>query len=525
MCRPPHEGDGTVTAGQHCASSPAVPFSGNGPPSSKRGVRLRLPILLLGVAFAAGCGDDGSFRRATVVNTLVRADLPLIRSRPKLVAGKYATMAGDLYNFYRGSFALYARDCLDPRLSIANSDFDATAALPLSIGDAHPENFGTLLATDGTFAIEPNDFDGADRYPYLWEVRRLGVGMVLASRLANDRVPAANEVSRAAARDVAFAAARSYAETIAALEAGAEPARISEPGDSAIAFDLFDRSLGDLEDREELDELTDLVGGVRRLKRGGIDPDDPQNVYLDLPDFALEALPTTLAEYRRTLLAPPPPDHFTVLDAARELASGVASWPRVRIIILVRGPTDDPGDDVILEMKELIDSGAGGWIRPGVSFDSVGERVVGAARQLWSREDAEPYWGHGNLVGLPVQVKLEAEALKTFRVRRLDGDLGEVPELIELAELIGQILARMHASSGSATRAAIVGAIGSDPLLFAAEQADVAVEYADQVEADQLHLADAIADLGPTLGVPFDPRDEPSPELAALFAEPPETSP
>src|SRR5690606_31602050 len=94
------------------------------------------------------------------------------------------------------------------------------------------------------------------------------------------------------------------------------------------------------------------------------------------------------------------------------------------------------------------DSGARGWLGVGVSADDVGSRVLSAARQLWSRRDAEPLWGVSTFVGLPVQIKHESEALKTFRTSRFDGNLGEAEALAALARLLGALLARMHAASG-----------------------------------------------------------------------------
>lgn len=474
---------------------------------------------------AQGCTDASPDREAVVVDALVTADLPLIRARPLLTAGKYRRMASSLYAFYRGSFALYLTDATDVRTQLSVTDFDVPGALPLTMGDAHPENYGTLLAADGTFSVEPNDFDGADRYPYLWEVRRLCIGMVLAARLSNENDEAAREAAVAVEADIAREAALGYANAMVALADGAPPERYDDDRGSAVFENLFDRSEGDLEDREELEELTDLSPeGVRTLKRGSIDPDDPENVYLDVPEVVLAALPDTIERYRQSLIAPPPPEHFILLDAARELASGIASWPRVRIILLVRGPTEDPADDVVLELKELIDAGTPGWLAPGVSFDTVQDRVLGSARQLWSRPDAEPLWGASELLGFPVQIKSEAEALKTIRVARLEDELGTPEELMRLAGLLGGLMARMHASSGNALRTAIASRLRDAEEAFAIEQADVAVTYATQVAEDQVHLQNAIRFLGPNLGVPIRPEDAPSPELQAIYATPPPAS-
>jgi uncharacterized protein (DUF2252 family) len=489
-------------------------------------VTRRFTTLLWGAAsLVTACSPDVPPREAEIVNTIVRADLPLLRSRPALVAGKYRQMAAGAYAFFRGTFPLYLHDAGNSSLTVGASDYGVDGALPLGIGDAHPENFGILIAPDESFAIEPNDFDGADRYPFLWELRRLCVGITVAGRLSNEDDGEQRLAVLAAEHQTAAAVARGYAQAMAALARGAAPLRVTDDGGSAIAADLFERALGDHQDREELDELTELVDGVRTLRRGGIDSDLAENVYLDLPAFAYEALPDVIARYRDTLIEPPAPDHFTLLDAARELGSGVASWPRVRIILLLHGPSDAPDDDLILELKELGDSGAGGWAPPGVSFDSVGERVVGSARLLWARPDAEPLWGHATMLGLPVQLKREAEGLKTVRVARFVGMHGTPQEIAALGGLLGSLLARMHAASGDPLRKAIADAISADVDGFAAEQADAALGYADQVGEDWLHFQRALDRLGPTLGVRPDAADRPSPELRALFGTPPEVAP
>jgi len=356
-------------------------------------------------------------------------------------------------------------------------------------------------------------------------VRRLGTGLVIAARLSNQGDETAQAAAVAAERDIARAVAESYATTIVGLANGAAPLRITDGMGNAVAEDLFDRGTGDWEDKEELEELTLLDdAGVRTLRRGGIDTDDPDNVYLDLPPEVLSALPKTVAAYRRTLIAPPPPEYFTILDAARELGSGVASYPRVRIILLVRGPSDDVADDVILELKELVDSGAEGWIPPGVSFDSVPDRIIGSSRSLWFRPDAEPLWGVSELYGLPVQLKQESEGLKTFRTKRFEDSEGTPEALIGLGALLGGLLARMHAASGPDVRDAIAGRLVTEEAAFADEQAEVSVAYADQVFTDWDHFGDALDRLGPLFGFPLVPApdDQPTPEMQALYGQPPE---
>lgn len=470
---------------------------------------MRAAAAILCASLALGCGESIPARESIIVNTLTQADMPHIRSRRELVAVKYRTMGDNFYSYFRGTFPLYLRDATDTSLTIGTTAFPAPGVLPVTIGDAHPENFGLLVASDGTFAIEANDFDGADRYPHHWELRRFVTGLALT---ANIHAP---EATRAVATDAALA----YGDLIIEMSQGRPPPRLTiEQGDNnPIVADLFDRGMGDWVDREELDELTVLEGGVRSLLRGNIDPDDPGSVYLDVPDFVMEALPETIASYRETLIDPPPPQFFTLIDAARELGSGVASLARVRIILLVRGQTDSPDDDVILELKELTDSGAPGFIAAGVSYNNVQERVVGAARLLWARPDAEPLWGWSTLVGFPVQIKHESEGLKTFRTRRFTGVLSEPNALRGFARTLGRLLARMHAASGEEGLDAIRAAIGRDLDDFAQEHAEAGMAYAEQLERDWRHFQNALVRLGPVLGVPPDPNDRTPPELRELY--------
>jgi hypothetical protein len=243
---------------------------------------------------------------------------------------------------------------------------------------------------------------------------------------------------------------RATRDALVALAAGGPFERATDAGDSGILKDAFLRSQKDLKDREELEELTVLEGDHRRLVRGPPDPAEPSEALADLPANALAALPGALERYRSTLLAPPPAEHFQVLDAARVFGKGIASWPRVRILILVRGASHAADDDVILELREIGDSTVAGWYPPGEHYDSVGARIIATSRAAWARPDAAPLWGVTSLLGLPCQVRWESEGQKTLRVRRLVGQLGTAEAIIALGRRLGALQARVHGADASA---------------------------------------------------------------------------
>ena len=481
-------------------------------------------LLALGVLFPVlGCGAANDARKAEIASVMARADEPLIRARPRLVAGKYARMAASAYDFYRGSVPLALHDFRDNRLGFGASAFTLAAPLVPALGDPHAENFGTLLGADGTLALEPNDLDAADFAPYLWDVRRLVTGMALAARVSNPDDADAQETTTNASLAIARAAAEGYADAVRKLAAGAPGERVVDGLGYPVLDDLFERSEKDyLAARAELDRLTVLDGQTRHLRRGVLDPKEPTDVLLDVPEKARAALPEALAHYRETLLAPPPPEFFTLLDAARELGSGVASWPRVRVILLVRGPSDAPTDDVVLELKELADS--------GISRLFSARRVVRGQRRAGPPRLARFVGAAGRGAVMGDDVVGGAGLSGKTRKRRPEDDPHE-PDEGQTRHARGALRPRASPRRDRGPRArgdaegrgiappAIAEVLARDPSGFAAEQAEVGDRYAAEVLVDWELFRVALDELGPRLGVPNDPRGAPSPDLSALYAD------
>ena len=484
--------------------------------------------LTLCVALLASCGgasDDA--REDEITGVMAEADEPVIRARRELAAGKYVRMVLSPIEFLRGSLPIYRHDSRAGTSLESVSDFAMDLPLVPSIGDPHIENFGALRASDDSLALEPNDFDAADQAPYLWDVRRLATSMVIAASTSNPDDPAARALATAAARDIAHATVLAYRDGVASAAAGMPLGRFTEasPGaDSPVIADVFSRSDRDEATRAELPEFTTVLpDGTRHFMRGGVDPTDNQSVLDDLPPAAYAALPAAIETWRQSLLVAIPPAEVTLLDAVREMGAGVSSWPRVRVLLLVRGPTDDPGDDRLLELKELTDSGIAGLYPPGIYADDVGQRILHTTRQAWGRPDGEWRWGVTTWVGLPCQIKTETEGAKNVRVSRLTDDLGTPAAISALGTALGTIVARIHTSGpdGLTNAKAIYARINIDPDRFVDEQTNAAFDYAQTTLSDAVRFRRALLRRGLALGIPFDPSDAPKPDLAALFGTPP----
>ncbi len=388
-------------------------------------------------------------------------------------ARRNALMAASPVSFYRATLTLFRRDWIHDTAGLSRSRFAVSQPMPLGVGDPHVENFGTLLGRDGRVTFEPDDLDAAARVPYLWDLRRLAVGLCVAARDSNHNSPSARRAAAAAASAIATAAARAYAEAICAAQPAAPVA------DGAIVDDLTRRATGDAASRDELIELTVISDGLRRLKRGAVDPEDPSKLLLDASPAALDALPALFDQYRETLRDPPERRFFTPLDAARAVGRGASSLSTARLLVLLRGPSDAPDDDVILEVKELAEA-----VTPDASVDvDPVARVLAAREALWSRPDADPLWGAATWRGCRLQLRTETSAAKGVRVTRMRGRLGTAEALTGLARALGRRLAAAHARSlpRPPPQAAL---IAGDLDGFVDEQARRSTRYADLVYED-----------------------------------------
>jgi len=462
---------------------------------------------------------DGALgaRADVVVDAITWGDADFLRERPGLATGKYQLMAGDPFAFFRGALSLYLHDWNDAASGLATTAYDAGGARPLGLGDAHPENFGTLRTAAGVFRLEPNDFDTADRLPYLWDVRRFAIGMCLAARVANPTDAVARAAGAAADRAIARAAVVSYADSIRALaSAGTRPV-IENGGGNPVLEDLFVRSNDDWNHRTEIDRLT-MKDPFPVLVRGTPDPLQPIETTRELPARSRLGVAGALAGYRASLPAAPPVTELVPLDAVQVFGQGVGSFPRVRALVLVRGATTGGGDDAILEIKELPPQGSPP-LPDASAFASPNERLVAALTAGFTERGADPRWGVGTWMGSPVQIRTEAAGFKTVRVARLDGPLGTPAAIEGLGVALAPLIARMHAApvAGASASGAIAAAIDPDPAGFADEQTDAAMRYCDQVAADWELFKQALALLGPTLGVPGSPSNAPTADLRALY--------
>ena len=339
---------------------------------------------LLAIAATAACGQAPSDpRQAVVFEAMAEADESLLLARPQLMAGKYSQMSVPGTSFFRASLPVYLNDFQTGNGATSESSFTLPSPLVPCAGNSDPESFGTLLASDGTVGLELGSFDAANRAPFLLDVRRFAAGMALAANLANAGDPAARAATAAAAQSVALAGMIGYVQGIEAAASGSPPARITAPTLNPYLDGLLSQASAAAANHTELTTETYVdANGARHLVRGVVDPADPQRVFGDLPSDAFASLQESLAGYQQTLVSPPPPPTFTVLDAVREYGADVASWPNVRAVVLIQGGGGDPADNELLEVRGARRLGAVPLLPAGPRCGRPGARSPLCARGL-----------------------------------------------------------------------------------------------------------------------------------------------
>ena len=354
-------------------------MAGDSSPFMRSTVHAAIPCALL-----AACSDVNTDYRAAFVQQVLVDDnrLWLYRDAPK-VGDKFQVMADDRYNFMRGSAALHFADLARPTAASPATAFlnQPEATTVLLFGDPHPENATVCRASPSADEPEPVltvefvDLDAAGYGPWTLDLRRAALGH--ATMLAD--LPGCDADCWEPAVMALSAGYR------AGLEPGAVVSMADENGDDHDQWgswfaDLFEEALEEGEEQKKVNKYAP-------------EDDSGERAFLFGEDTSL--VPLTADEERvldilTARMALPP--GYRRLTASRRLGSGVSSQAAMRYVVLWDVGSDGPEDDALMQMREVIDPPVFPG-RPAASLGAFADnhtRVVSAARQLWSRPDADP---------------------------------------------------------------------------------------------------------------------------------------
>lgn len=377
-------------------------------------------------------------------------------------------MARSPFQFFRGSDHLFWAD-------LARSDlldaFGGGKGSRLWIsGDAHCGNFGSFTDATGRLVYDLNDLDEAVIADYQMDLWRLCVSLVLSARETGQ--------GPKAQYSWAMEAARGYWQELKSCR-WYENVRHS-PWDEEQASGALRHFLAHVRKHEGYEPM------LERWTKA-----DKQGLAFKMPGHKdLEALPKPLAKKLGKVLRqygedlkPWPGDKprvFEVLDLARRLNAGIGAEGLQRFFALVR--VSEEGEDPyrILEVKEQVKPCPWDHLPKKTrrkTQDLAGEdqafRVELATRAL--ARHADPWLGTVHFLGADFSIRERSPYKSVMPPEMMDE---------ETSRQLGSILARAHcrAKDSFAKKAFVL--IRKDKKAFRKRCAEIALAYADQVEAD-----------------------------------------
>ncbi|MFK7931146.1 MAG: DUF2252 family protein [Myxococcota bacterium] len=463
---------------------------------------MRTGLILI---FTAACsGAQNTDRDAVLVDWLQRDNAPWTSREASLIEGKFARMAGDPYDFMRGTAGLFYEDQNRRAQARIHTDLLTTrsAATVLIVGDPHPENLGTFLGIEG---VGPNgwserpplelgwtDMDASTYGPWLVDVRRAAQGLSLF-------VGAMEGCEEACRADAIEAFANGYVDALNANDPSpVVPA--STLASSAFIQDLVEEAGDEGASRKRWVKNSQPEEGGRALKlveapneagEGLVFPTDDERALFD----------RIFEQYNRESGS-----NVRLLDVGRRFGQGVSSRPALRFVAMVDRGDDTSDDDQLLNVREILDPPPMPVPTSPMWTDNA-QRVTEATAQVWSRSDLDPLAGAVALPNNAFKVLTwdswyqGLDHLKASKVwRRGDGD---ETDIASMATGIGAALAQAHARSytpaGDSGADVIQRDLNGQVDLFIDELVNITAQEHERTLDDHQRFIELLDTLGPTL--------------------------
>jgi uncharacterized protein (DUF2252 family) len=404
---------------------------------------------------------------------------------PELVPIRYGRMLVSPFTFYRGAAMIMAHD-LGPT--------PRSGLMVQCCGDAHLSNFGVFASPERALVFDVNDFDETLPGPWEWDVKRLAVSMLIATRFNGFRAKEQERIVLDTVGQYRTAMAQfagmkdlevwySHLDVESALqEYGSQfkPKMVkrtektlakARTKDSMTAFSKLCHTV---DGKARIVDESPLIVPIEQLA-----PGEERAEMFEALHQLMRGYRETLEFDRRVLL-----EQFELADFARKVV-GVGSVGTRAWIALMLGR--DGQDPLFLQIKEAEASVLEELLGPS-EFSNHGERVVVGQRLMQATSDIFLGWLH-------VESGLDGKP-RDFYGRQLKDWKGsaEIEQMVPkgmatYGKLCGWTLARAHARSGD--RIAIAAYLGNGDR-FDRAILEFSEAYAEQNERDYQELATAV---------------------------------
>lgn len=416
-------------------------------------------------------------RYTWVVNQIYTYNHPFKAQLPGELATKMGVekMAAGPFAFYRGTAHLFYEDMKTwPASAYVNT---ATRQTWLE-GDMHLQNLGAFRDASGNDVFDTTDFDEGYWGPYVWDVRRMAVSILLAAK--------ENGLSSSDRQSAVKAFLKSYLDKLADFKGndGEKTYRLTKSDVTGVVDDTI-QALGSKSQSDLLSKYTTVKSSKRVFAYS--------SSLQQLSATTLNAINAAMSSYISSIPSSKRygSSYYTLKDAALKLGSGVGSLGRYRYYLLIEGGSSSTNDDVILEMKQEITS-AVSIAAPDNMPASVygyheGNRVVKTHKAMLNNADV--LVGYTTMNGLKFMLREKSAFQEDFDYTKLTSS----SKFSEAAGYFGKVVAKNHALADKDYDSALIGysmdkeildAIGSNSSGFITEVLNFAVSYAAQVEQD-----------------------------------------
>jgi uncharacterized protein (DUF2252 family) len=434
-----------------------------------------LPAAFAALAlFTAASADAASSRSSWVVSQVYGYNHPYAATDSADLATKMSTMAGSAYNFYRGTDHIFYQDML----TLPASGYATTQTGYTWIGgDTHLGNFDAHRDSNGTAVFAVCDFDEAYLGQYVWDLRRLAVGMILAGR--------ENGISDSNITSAINTMIGTYADQMSTFKGSS--AELSFQLVKSNTTGVVDDTIASADNGTRsslLSKYTQLSGSTRAFQNlanlVAVNSSTYNNIVAGMSSYI-----SSIASSKRYASS-----FYTVKDIHQKLGSGVGSLGKLRYYILVEGPSSSTSDDVIIEMKQegvsAVSEVDNGQLPASVYGNNEGGRAAKSAKA--QQINADVLVGYTTVNSLPYYLHEKSPYQADLDYTLLDSS----SKLSTAAIYLGQALASAHAISDQDYDSTIVSysidkqvtdAITSKSGLEA-EVVSFAFDYATQVNLD-----------------------------------------
>ncbi|MHC5824429.1 MAG: DUF2252 domain-containing protein, partial [Nostoc sp.] len=305
-------------------------------------------ILILILSFASPV-QAATPRSTWVENEIYQYNHPFASQLPQELATKMQKMTVSPFVFYRGTAHIFYGDMQ----TLPNSGFlnSSTSAIWLE-GDMHIQNLGGIRDSNDHNVFDTTDFDEGYLGPYVWDLRRMAVSILLVAK--------ENGFSSSDAQDIVRNFLDAYLNKMSDFKGTNDELsyRLESSNTNGVVKDLIQKA-SDKSRSSLLSNYTQLNNSNNRVFQTTSELQPISNsTYSDIAGVISNYIASIPSSKRYNN------SYYTIKDIRLKLGSGTGSLGKYRYYLLIEGPSLAADDDRILEMKQEGSSAVAMAFRP-----------------------------------------------------------------------------------------------------------------------------------------------------------------